>query len=248
MSYEKKRVVLAAILILVALPLGAQLPDKFENLKVLPKDISKQDLIKQMRHMTGAVGERCHYCHVGEPGPSLEGYDFASDEKETKKTARIMMQMVDEINNKLLPQIGKKRSDLVEVRCATCHHGQARPRPLADILVEVLEKDGLDASVAKYRELREQYYGRYTFDFSEWRLVSLAETLSHEQKLDEGKRFLELNIEFNPDYGMSYVSLGQLHQREGDKEQALASYKKAIELMPDMASRVQGLIDKLSQE
>ncbi len=248
MRFEKKALVLAAVLVLAALPLGAQIPDEFKNLKVLPEDISKQDLIAQMRHMAGALGARCHYCHVGEPGASLAGYDFVSDEKETKKTARVMLQMVDEINGKLLPQIGKESSELLEVRCVTCHSGQSRPLTLAQALTASLEKDGIDAAVAKYRELREQYYGRATYDFGEWGLLNLAESLGGAGKLDEAKRFLELNVEFYPESGMSHVGLGQFYQRNGAKEQALASYKKASELMPEMAPRIQGLIDQLSQE
>ncbi len=253
MRHEKKALVLAAVLLLAALPLatqrvGAQIPDEFTNLKVLSKDISKPDLIAQMRQMAGALGARCHHCHVGEPGPSLAGYNFASDEKETKKTARVMMQMVDEINGKLLPQIGKEAAELVKVRCETCHSGQSRPLTLAQILTESLEQDGIDAAVAKYRELRERYYGRATYDFGEWSLINLAETLGGGGKLDEAKRFLELNAELNPEFGMSYFGLGQFHQRKGEKEQALENYKKAAALMPDMAPRLQPMIDQLSQE
>ncbi len=253
MRFEKKALALAAVLILAVLPLvtqplRAQIPDEFKNLKVLPEDISKGELIAQMRHMAGALGARCHYCHVGEPGASLDGYNFVSDEKATKKTARVMLQMVDEINGKLLPQIGKESSELVKVRCVTCHHGQSRPRTLVEVLTESLEQDGVDAAIAKYRELREKYYGRATFDFGEWRLLNLAEDLGGAGKLDEAKRFLELNVEFYPESGMSYVGLGQFHQRNGDNEQALVNYEKASELMPEMAPRIQGLIDQLGQE
>lgn len=246
-----KPVAVAAILTLVvlaAVPVEAQIPDEFQNLQILPKDISKGELIAQMRHMAGALGARCHHCHVGEPGPSLEGYDFTSDEKATKKTARVMMKMVAEINGEMLPRIGKERAELVEVRCVTCHHGQARPRTLVAVLTEVLEDDGIDAAVAEYRELRERYYGRSTFDFGEWRLLNLAESLGEKDRLDDAKRFLELNIEFYPESGMTYFGLGQFHQRKGEKEQALAHYKKAAELMPEMAPRLAPRIEQLSQE
>ena len=179
-NIEKKAGVVAGLILtltcLGASGAAAQIPDEFKNLQVLPKDIAQRDLINQMRGFATGLGVRCHHCHVGEPGPSLEGYDFASDEKPAKKTARVMLQMVAEINGKLLPQIGKEKAELLQVSCATCHHGQARPQTLEAVLTETFEKDGLEAATAKYRELREKHYGSYTFDFSEWRLL-MSETI-----------------------------------------------------------------------
>lgn len=226
-------------------PLAGQVPEKFENLKVLPPDVSKQDLIDRMRQMTFALGARCHFCHVGEPGTRLQGYDFASDEKATKRTARVMMRMVDQINGELLPRIGKERAALVEVRCVTCHRGQSRPRSLEDVLAEVVASEGVEAAVARYRELRERYYGGHSFDFRHWSLLNLAERLADQGKLDAADRFIELNLEHYPDHGMSYFTRGQLQQRQGAVEKAIASYRKAAELMPEMAPRIRETIDEL---
>lgn len=235
------------ILALAASPIAAQIPEKFENLKVLPQDISQSDLIDRMRDMATALGARCHFCHVGEPGASLQGYDFASDEKATKVTARVMLRMVAEINGELLPRIGKERAALIEVRCETCHHGQSRPRSLEQVLAEVVESDGVEAAVARYRELRERYYGSHTYDFRDWRLLSLAESLAGRDQVDAAHRFVDLNLELHPDHGMSHFTRGQLLQRQGDREKAIASYRKAAELMPEMAPRIQAMIEELSQ-
>ncbi len=229
-------------------PAPAQIPDAFSNLQVLPEDISKGELIAEMRHIAGALGARCHTCHVGEPGASLEGYDFASDEKALKQTAREMMKMVREINGELLPRIGKDRAELIEVRCVTCHHGLNRPQTLDDTLLETLASDGVDAAIDRYRELREQYYGRAAYDFSEWRLIRVAERLAGEDKAGAARRFLELNVEFYPESGKSYYDLGQLDQGAGDKEGALANYRKAAELSPDFAPRIQRIIDQLTAQ
>lgn len=231
---------------LAALPLRAQIPDKFVNLQVLPKEVSREELVGEMRSIAGALGLRCHHCHVGEPGNSLKGFDFASDEKELKKTARTMMKMVAEINSELLPRIGKKAPDLVRVECVTCHHGQQRPRTLQAVLAETIADDGVDAAIAQYRELREDYYGSFTFDFRDWSLLALTESLAKKEMIDEARRFLELNVEFYPEFGMSYFRLGQVHRLMGDKEKALANFTKASELMPDMAERIRGEIERLN--
>src|SRR6185503_1734772 len=75
----------ALALAIVAAPAAAQIPDKFTNLKVLPKDISKDDLISTMRGFSGGLGVRCNFCHVGGTETDLTGMKFASDDKKEKK-------------------------------------------------------------------------------------------------------------------------------------------------------------------
>jgi hypothetical protein len=69
------------------------------NLKVLPKDMTRQQVTRVMRGFTSALGVRCQHCHVGE-GNDLSKFDFASDAKPTKEIARKMMLMAADINAK----------------------------------------------------------------------------------------------------------------------------------------------------
>lgn len=64
-----------------------------------------------------ALGVRCTGCHV-------EG-DFASDAKEEKETARMMITMVRDINSKFSD--GKEH-----VTCFTCHRGSEHPQTAPD--------------------------------------------------------------------------------------------------------------------
>ena len=78
-------------------------PEKFENLKVFSKDIPRDSLLGIMRGFTGALGVNCTYCHVTEPAPAgapgpRERLRPASDDKQTKKTARFMIRMADSLN------------------------------------------------------------------------------------------------------------------------------------------------------
>ena len=86
-------------------PTAAQIPDKFENLQVLPKDITRQALIQRMREFSLSLNVRCQYCHTGGDGISFDGVDFKSDDKSAKKKARQMMRMVEEINTRLLTAV-----------------------------------------------------------------------------------------------------------------------------------------------
>lgn len=103
------------------------------NLQVLPKDMSRQDVVQTMRTFTRALGVRCQHCHVGE-GNDLSKFDFASDEKPTKKVARAMLTMVIDINTKHLAGVGEPAAPAapgeppaLKVTCFTCHRGELKP-------------------------------------------------------------------------------------------------------------------------
>ena len=103
------------------------------NLQVLPKDWTRQQVVQVMQQFTMGLGVGCNYCHAEQAGaqPGANGQvplDAASDEKQQKKTARVMMKMVADVNNTLGSQIGKPASDVVKVQCATCHRGAAIPK------------------------------------------------------------------------------------------------------------------------
>ena len=51
-----------------AVPITAQIPDEFQNLRVLPTDISRDSLLRVTRDFSFALGVRCQYCHVGGDG------------------------------------------------------------------------------------------------------------------------------------------------------------------------------------
>src|SRR5215472_8432152 len=136
-------VALTAVLLICTAAQG-QFPDKFTNLKVLPKDISKQELQSTMRGFAFALSVRCEHCHVEKMAPE-KGFDFPSDDKEAKKTARIMLQMVAAINRDYVAKIEKAdKASPIHVECVTCHHGLTQPQPLNAVLAESLDKEGLE--------------------------------------------------------------------------------------------------------
>ena len=103
-------------------PAFANPPHK--NLKVLPQDISAQQLLGTMKFFAQSLGVRCTYCHVGQEGQPLSSFDFASDAKAHKNIARGMMRMVKEINGNLPGITGEADS---KVTCFTCHRGSTTP-------------------------------------------------------------------------------------------------------------------------
>ncbi len=92
-----------------------------QNLQVLPKDMTGQQVQMLMRTFTAALGVECTHCHVSQT-------DRASDDKPTKLTARKMMQMVAAINGDLLKGVGEPAAPgTAKVTCFTCHRGALKP-------------------------------------------------------------------------------------------------------------------------
>lgn len=214
----------------------AQVPEKFTNLKVLPRDIHRSDLIGIMRGFSFSVGVRCEYCHAAQP-EAKTGLDFASDAKEPKRTARVMMQMVEAINRDHLSRIGKPAP--VQVECTTCHRGIPQPRTVNAVLAEKLEQKGVPEATALYRELRKKHYGDAAYDFSETPLDILGEALLKESKANEAAAMMELNAELNkPLSGWGLGVLAMAHRRSGARDKAIADYQRILELNPkDDSSR-----------
>jgi hypothetical protein len=97
------------------------------NLKVLPKDIAPEELVKIMRGYAGALGVECNFCHVAVPGK--RELDFASDAKPDKAIARIMIEMTHSINEQYMAQVKDPDATFEDkhVTCGTCHRGHSMP-------------------------------------------------------------------------------------------------------------------------
>jgi len=184
-----------------------------------------------MRGFAGALGVRCNFCHVGEDPDNLDGYDFASDEKEVKRVARAMMRMRAEINGPLLA--ATSRSERLQVQCVTCHHGLQRPVTLQDEMYEALEAGGLEAADGRYRELRERHYGSAAFNFKQGPLNSVTETLARRGDVEDALGIIRLNIEHNPNDAYPNMLLAQVLFQMEDQDGAVAAVERAIEIEPD---------------
>jgi hypothetical protein len=216
-------------LLLGALTAAAQVPDKFTNLQVLPKDIPKSELTGTMRKFAFALGTRCEHCHVQKADQS---FDYSLDDKEAKKTARVMLQMVATVNRDYISKVAQPAP--VQVECVTCHHGVTQPRTLNSILAEAIGKQGSDAAVAIYQDLRTKYYGTGAYDFSDVPLNQLTESLLAQKKTKEAVAIMEMNFAANnPTSVYSYHMLAMSHQANGQTEKARQDYAKDVELHPD---------------
>jgi tetratricopeptide (TPR) repeat protein len=206
-------------------------PERGENLLVLPEDFPPERMRAVMIGFTRALGVRCSYCHVGEEGQPLTTYDFVSDDNPKKDIARTMYRMLGVINDSL-QTIDPSGPSRVNMWCHTCHRGLARPATLAEEMRDVRNEEGVEAAVALYRDLRERFHGRGSYDFGENVLNEFGYEILEEAPPDAIAIF-QLNAEQFPESANAWDSLAEGYMRAGDRERAIEYYEKSLELDPE---------------
>jgi len=120
------------VVIAIGLILSAFMPQqqefKAKNLKVLPKDISKDEIDEVMEGFKVALGVKCSFCHASQPNDPKK-LDFASDTKPEKEIARKMMRMTAKINKKYFHN-QKENGMTLNISCMTCHNGNKEPKTI----------------------------------------------------------------------------------------------------------------------
>jgi hypothetical protein len=92
-----------------------------QNLKVLPADTN---IFQTMMGFRQALGVGCEFCHA--QNPDTHRNDFASDANPMKETARAMIRMNMDINEKYLANL-PNMTDKPTITCGTCHQGNKIP-------------------------------------------------------------------------------------------------------------------------
>jgi len=147
-SMNKKTLVLAliggaVIAISTALRPAPAVPEEQDDeLKVLPKDISDEELRQVMHSFEVALGMNCGDCHT-HSATNPDKMDWSADTKK-KQTTIAMMNMVKEMNEKYFDVKGDFKENYLrsryKVTCNTCHNGHDEPNPVVAIPVPEPEK------------------------------------------------------------------------------------------------------------
>lgn len=136
---KKTFLVICAFICFIILSVSfTQEPPRFKNLKILPKDISKEALDSIMDHYAISLGVKCGFCHIH--NELRDTWDMASDVKPEKQIARKMMLMEKGINTKYFPPEGgvKNEKAIQTITCYTCHKGETIPVSLPEIKTDSL--------------------------------------------------------------------------------------------------------------
>lgn len=119
-------------------PAGAPRPPRSfpapKNLKVLPKDLTGNQVHDIMEGWAGALGTHCDTCHATDPNnlapngrPRLK---FDDDSKPEKQIARIMYTMTEDMKKNYISkakELDKMPMPAAELTCGTCHRGHVQP-------------------------------------------------------------------------------------------------------------------------
>lgn len=219
---------------------GQQGAAPMTNLQVWPKDAPRAQVLQTMQAFNESLGVECTYCHVQEPSGRM---DFASDAMREKRVARQMILLRDSINVMMAaivekpagagPTAGEGAPGApVRVLCRSCHRGLPIPRAIADVVVEAQGNGGAASGLAKYRELRTRYYGGQEYDFGETSLLTIAQRSMNAKKPDDAIAYLQANLEYFPKSARTYQAMAQARNAKGDRQGAIASLEKALELDP----------------
>jgi CubicO group peptidase (beta-lactamase class C family) len=112
-------------------------------------------------------------------------------------------------------------------------------KPLHTTLGRTLLEQGAAAAVRQYRDLKAATPDDY--DFREVALNRLGYWLLTHDRAVEAVEIFKLNVEAWPKSANPYDSLGEAYRKLGQRELSLASYRRALELDPALASAVQAV-------
>jgi CubicO group peptidase (beta-lactamase class C family) len=112
-------------------------------------------------------------------------------------------------------------------------HGITPQQPrmaIGEVMKEALDKTSVAEAIARYRALKAKKANEY--DFSEEQLNGVGYRLLGTGRVADAIELFKLNVEMFPSAPNVYDSLGEAYLASGNKELALANYRRVLELRP----------------
>ena len=143
---------------------------------------------------------------------------------------------------------GKVLSDEVEVEIAILGSRfnfdrfgfNSRGKPsIGEAMWETLAAKGVEAAVAQYRELKEKRSNDYNFEVDQVSIVG-SRLLQH-RRLREALQVFQLAAAEAPEEPVLQAHLGETRAALGDREDALAAYRRALALAPQNPEAIEML-------
>jgi CubicO group peptidase (beta-lactamase class C family) len=115
------------------------------------------------------------------------------------------------------------------------------PKVAADALIpfEQLTAGNIDKALESYRQIKKEQPDNAAV--SEARINGLGLGFMRAKKLPKALAYLKLNVEFYPNSWNTYDSLAEAYMANGDKELAIANYKKSLEMNPKNTNATEAL-------
>jgi len=138
----------------------------------------------------------------------------------------------DRITVIILTQGDSRRLEIADAIVDILHDRPFTPPRLsvAPAVLTAIDGQGLEAGLARYRQLRATEAAGY--DFAEGELNGLGYTLLGRGDVEGAVRVFELNTEQYPASSNAFDSLGEALGRAGRRDDAIKAYTRALELDP----------------
>jgi tetratricopeptide (TPR) repeat protein len=116
-------------------------------------------------------------------------------------------------------------------------------KSIAETLSATLATRGLEPAVAQYSKIKKTSTATYNLDEDE--LNSLGYQLIQAHKLEPAIRIFQLNVEAYPKSANTWDSLAEAYMDDGQRPQAIAYYRKSLQLNPKNKNAV-NMLQKLN--
>jgi Predicted membrane protein (DUF2306)/Tetratricopeptide repeat len=114
---------------------------------------------------------------------------------------------------------------------------------IADTLASTIASSGIEQATQQYRRVKASAPTTYNFDEDE--LNVLGYDLIKKEQFKQAIRIFQLNAEAYPQSANTWDSLGEAYMDDGDKGQAIALYRKSLQLNPKNVNAVK-MLQKLN--
>lgn len=112
-------------------------------------------------------------------------------------------------------------------------------KPIGAVVYETVGKEGVEAALHQYKELKQQQPDAYSFGPGQLNLVG-RKLLQH-GKNEEALAILKLNAELFPNEAAILDSLGDAYLAVEDRENASQSFKKSLAINPADTNAIESL-------
>ena len=106
----------------------------------------------------------------------------------------------------------------------------ANQKSIAELLMRTIEEQDVAAAIKQYYDLKA--HDPEAYNFSESELSSLGYDLWKLKRIKAAIEIFKLNVVAFPQSSDANYCLGEAYMEDGDKENAIISFKKSLELDP----------------
>jgi tetratricopeptide (TPR) repeat protein len=113
------------------------------------------------------------------------------------------------------------------------------PWTIKDTITAAISKDGIDAAIQLYADLKKEQRPEYIFN--ELQLNIAGAELMHQKSTKEAIAIFKLNTEEYPKSSKAFNNLGDSYRADGNEELAVKAYEKSVELRPGNKAGVEAI-------